>query len=267
MLCVHSDSEQAFQDTTRKEEDLQHRITSSSFHESANRAGDVERYAKKVKLIEAARLLRTEARTSQAVAMRDELRRMKRVLRRLGYTSGEGVLETKGRFACELSTTTGNELVLTDMIFDGFFNDLSPEQCAAILSCFVHQEAVKDGAEKIRSDLQPAYRHLQTIARNIAKVSIDAKVVMDEEEFVKSFNPDLIDVAFSWCAGAKFSEICRLTDVFEGSIIRVLRRLEELMRQLAAAALAIGNVELRDKFELGADRMRRGIVFAASLYL
>ncbi len=259
--------EQSFKDTLRKEEDLQHRISSSSFHSSPSRSVDVERYAKKVKLIEAARLLRTEARTSQAVAMRDELRRMKRVLRRLGYTSGEGVLETKGRFACELSTTTGNELVLTDMIFDGFFNDLSPEQCAAILSCFVHQEAVKDGAEKIRSDLQPAYRHLQAIARNVAKVSIDAKVVMDEEEFVKSFNPDLIEVAYSWCAGAKFSDICRLTEVFEGSIIRVIRRLEELMRQLGAAALAIGNVELRDKFEQGADKMRRGIVFAASLYL
>lgn len=36
------------------------------------------------------------------------------VLRRLGYTSAEGVLGTKGRFSCELSTP--DELVLTDMV-------------------------------------------------------------------------------------------------------------------------------------------------------
>lgn len=67
--------------------------------------------------------------------------------------------------------------------------------------------------------------------------------------------------------GAKFADICKLTDTFEGSIIRVLRRLEELLRQLAAAALAIGNAELKALFEDGARRIRRGVVFAASLYL
>ncbi len=53
--------------------------------------------------------------------------RMKRVLRRLGYISSDGVLGVKGRFSCELSTA--DELVLTDMIFDGVFNELSVEQC------------------------------------------------------------------------------------------------------------------------------------------
>jgi ATP-dependent RNA helicase DOB1 len=52
-----------------------------------------------------------------------------------------------------------------------------------------------------------------------------------------------------------------------GSIIRVLRRLEELLRQLASAAMSIGNVEMKTVFETGADKIRRGVVFAASLYL
>lgn len=47
----------------------------------------------------------------------------------------------------------------------------------------------------------------------------------------------------------------------------MLRRLEELLRQLAAASLAIGNAELKLMFEDGARRIRRGVVFAASLYL
>jgi DSHCT (NUC185) domain len=73
--------------------------------------------------------------------MREDLKKMKRVLRRLGYTSPEGVLGTKGRFSCELSTP--DELVLTDMVFDGVFNDLKVEQAVALVSCFVFKEGEK----------------------------------------------------------------------------------------------------------------------------
>jgi len=38
-----------------------------------------------------------------------------------------------------------------------------------------------------------------------------------------------------------------MTDAFEGSIIRCIRRLEELMRQMCQAAKAIGNTELENK--------------------
>lgn len=222
-------------------------------------------YEKKVQLLEEARKFRQLSRESQAVSMRDELKKMRRVLRRSGFITAEGVLETKGRFSCELSTA--DELVVTDMVFDGVFNELTVEQTVALLSCFVHSEPSKEGAANIRPDLQKLYTQLQVIARKIAKVRIDAKIVLDEEEYVKSFNPELMEVCYAWCAGAKFSEVCRLTEVFEGSIIRVIRRLEELLRQLASASLAIGNVELKSRFEEGADKIRRGVVFTASLYL
>ena len=77
----------------------------------------------------------------------------------------------------------------------------------------------------------------------------------------------MMEVAYEWARGAKFSEICKLTDIFEGSIIRVLRRLEELLRQMSSAAQAIGNMELKTSFEQGAEAIRRGVVFAASLYV
>jgi hypothetical protein len=42
-----------------------------------------------------------------------------------------------------------------------------------------------------------------------------------------------------------------MTDVFEGSIIRAMRRLEELLREMAMASKAIGNIELENKFSEG----------------
>lgn len=70
-----------------------------------------------------------------------------------------------------------------------------------------------------------------------------------------------------WCQGSKFHEICAITDVFEGSIIRAMRRLEELLRQMCVAAKAIGDETLESKFAEGIRRIKRDIVFAASLYL
>jgi ATP-dependent RNA helicase DOB1 len=52
-----------------------------------------------------------------------------------------------------------------------------------------------------------------------------------------------------------------------GTIIRCLRRLEELIKQLIASAVLIENHSLKEKLEQASDLIRRGIIFAASLYL
>ncbi len=76
-----------------------------------------------------------------------------------------------------------------------------------------------------------------------------------------------MEAVYAWCKGAKFVEVQKLTGTFEGSTIRILRRLEELVRQLASASKAIGNLELQAKFEKGSDLLKRDIVFCSSLYL
>lgn len=58
-----------------------------------------------------------------------------------------------------------------------------------------------------------------------------------------------------------------MTDVYEGNLIRVFRRLEELLRQMAEAAKVMGSEELKGKFEEALNKVRRDIVAAQSLYL
>ena len=55
--------------------------------------------------------------------------------------------------------------------------------------------------------------------------------------------------------------------IITGSIIRSMRRLEELLRQMVQAAKNIGNTELENKFSEAIKLLKRDIVFAASLYL
>ena len=57
------------------------------------------------------------------------------------------------------------------------------------------------------------------------------------------------------------------TDLMEGSVIRAVRRLDELLAQLAAAARVVGDARLASAFEAASAAIRRDIVFAASLYV
>jgi len=59
----------------------------------------------------------------------------------------------------------------------------------------------------------------------------------------------------------------KMTDVYEGSLIRLFRRLEELLRQIAQGAKVMGNEDLEQKFELALTKVRRDLVAAQSLYL
>ena len=45
---------------------------------------------------------------------------------------------------------------------------------------------------------------------------MEAKLEMDEENYVDSFKPHMMDVVHAWCNGASFSQICKMTDIFEG---------------------------------------------------
>jgi ATP-dependent RNA helicase DOB1 len=105
-----------------------------------------EIYARKQDAQARVRSLRKKVQTARDVMQLEELRCRQRVLRRLGFCTSNDVVEMKGRVACEIST--GDELLLTEMIFEGVFNTLSPEQAAALLSCFVFAEKVRVGSLK-----------------------------------------------------------------------------------------------------------------------
>ena len=94
--------------------------------------------------------------------------------------------QKKGRIACELSSA--DELLLTEMVFNGLFNDLSAEQSAAILSCFVFDERSNE-MPKLTEALSGPLRQMQEMARRIAKVSRDAKIKIEEDQYVETFKP------------------------------------------------------------------------------
>jgi ATP-dependent RNA helicase DOB1 len=196
--------------------------------------------------------------------------------------------------ACEISAA--DELLLTEMLFAGAFNELSAQHAAALLSCFVAED--KADCPPLDDLLSGCLRQIQVRvllcalraqpltqehARRIAKVTNECKLPLEVEKYVDKFKPSMMGIVLAWCNGASFVDVCKIADIFEGvwvcarihglhvlcpgSIIRTMRRLEELLREMRNAAHAIGNTQLKEKFDEARTRMKRDIVFAASLYL
>ena len=77
-----------------------------------------------------------------------------------------------------------------------------------------------------------------------------------------------MEVVYSWAKGSKFYQIMEMTQVFEGSMISAIWRLEEALQQLILAPKSIGETKLEANLRRQSARSRGiDIVFAASLYL
>lgn len=57
----------------------------------------------------------------------------------------------------------------------------------------------------------------------------------------------LVEVGYEWAKGTPFKDICQLTDVHEGTIVRTIVRLDETCREFRNAARIVGDAELHAK--------------------
>ncbi|KUM65345.1 hypothetical protein ACN42_g1711 [Penicillium freii] len=257
--------DESFKKLLRKIEVLESRLLSNPLHNSPRLTELYEQYAEKVDLTAKTKAIKKQITEAMSILQLDELKCRKRVLRRFGFINEAEVVQLKARVACEIST--GDELMLSELLFNGFFNNLTAEQIASVMSCFVFEEKVKEAPALAKDELAKPLKEIQAQARIIAKVSQESKMAVNEDEYVQSFHWELMEVIYEWTQGKSFADICKMTDVYEGSLIRVFRRLEECLRQMAQAAKVMGSEDLESKFEEALGKVRRDIVAAQSLYL
>ncbi|KAI1106813.1 antiviral helicase [Jackrogersella minutella] len=258
-------TDDSFKKLLRKIEVLESRLLANPLHGSPMLPGLWEQYSAKIARNDEIKELKKKIAKAHSIAQLDELKSRKRVLRRLGFINESEVVQMKARVACEISSTDGHELLLSELLFNRFFNELTPEVCAALLSVFIFEE--KAEAQALPDELQKPFSQIQAQAKIIAKVSQESKLDVNEDEYAQSLKWQLMETVYAWANGKSFAEVCKMTDAYEGSLIRLFRRLEELLRQMAQAGKVMGSEDLTNKFEESLAKIRRDIVAAQSLYL
>ena len=182
---------------------LESRLLSNPLHNSPRLPNLYNQYAGKLEIVDKIKAVKKQIAAALSIMQLDELKCRKRVLRRLRFINEAEVVELKARVACEIST--GDELLLSELLFDRFFNELTPELCASVLSCFIFEE--KSESPTLRDVLAKPFREIQAKARMISKVSQESKLVLNEEEYVQRFKHQLMEVVYAWAHGKSFAEI------------------------------------------------------------
>ncbi|TFK94989.1 antiviral helicase [Polyporus arcularius HHB13444] len=182
------------------------------------------------------------------------------VLKELKFIDDNSTVLLKGRVACEINSA--NELVLTELILENTLAAYEPEEVVALLSCFVFQEKT-DVEPVIPPKLQEGLAAVMAIAERVEAVQTRNNALAED---FRALKPGLVEVVYEWAKGMPFEQITELTDVAEGTIVRVITRLDETCREVRDAARVIGDAELFKKMEEAQIKIKRDIVFAASLY-
>jgi ATP-dependent RNA helicase DOB1 len=137
---------------------LQTRITEHPLTKTNQLVYLYEQYERKANLERQVLEAKNDLKKAQSLLQIGDLKKYKRILRRLGYCNSADVIDLKGRVACEIDT--GDELVTTELLFNGVFNDLNVSQACALLSCFVFQEKANE-MPKLPQELSGPLRLMQ----------------------------------------------------------------------------------------------------------
>jgi len=164
------------------------------------------------------------------------------VLKDLGFIDENGNVELKGRVACEINSV--NELILTELILDNTLGEFEPEEIVALLSAFVFEEKtdaepqISPRLEEVSSAAIVANEQgKELILRIAARVNAiqehhQVLVAGEGNDFEARPRFGLMEVVYEWARGMSFNRITDLTDVLEGTIVRVITRIDETCREV-----------------------------------
>ncbi|KAL8761930.1 MAG: hypothetical protein Q9184_001999 [Pyrenodesmia sp. 2 TL-2023] len=189
------------------------------------------------------------------------------VLKDLGFIDENSQIQLKGKVACEIHSA--DELVLTELILENVLADFEPEEIVALLSAFVFQEKT-DVEPTFTPSLEKGKGTIIKISEKVNAYQIQHQVILsssDSNDFASRPRFGLVEVVHEWARGMSFNRITDLTDVLEGTIVRVITRLDETCREVKNAARIIGDPALFTKMQTAQEMIKRDITAVASLYM
>lgn len=214
----------------------------------------------------AERLDRDVARMRRRVRSRSEslARQFDRVLRVLeswGYVE-DWTLTEAGRLLSRIYSEA--DLLVAEALRTGLFDELSPAEVAAMVSCFTYERRGPDAGRGAPATVWPTSAVAQR-ARELRRISRDLRANEDDAGLPETREPDpgLTDAVHAWASGEELAEVLdEDDDLTGGDFVRNLKQVIDLLRQLALAA---PEPATRDAAAAAADACFRGVVAASSV--
>jgi ATP-dependent RNA helicase DOB1 len=218
---------------------------------------NLQKYILNNKLEKEIKKIITKIESSKSLVLNTELVNMKRVMRRLDFVTKDEALTPKGHLICDISGA--DELVTAELLFSGFFKDMTIEEIGASIYCCLSKENTekKEDIDSTNTDInaqkkmKKIYNDIVSKVNYIADILEECKIFLGDDEkrrYIESFNDNYMMPMYKWISGYKFDKlIAEYYTLYEGSLIRVIRRVEEFSKSFETSVEYIGDYNLKKK--------------------
>ena len=191
---------------------------------------------------------------------------IKNVLKDYEYIKEDDTLTKKGIIASAVNDC--NELLFTEMIFQGYLDDLTFPEIVGLLSTFINE---KDGTEKYLSDLDIS-DNLYYVLKDLQKLSLQLEehesnngllgLKMDYNLYL-----DFIEPAYIWASGGTIQDIYSVTEIYDGNFVKAIMRINNICDNLMDICKTIERYDICSKLENSTSILIRDITTINSLYV
>jgi ATP-dependent RNA helicase DOB1 len=173
-VAVDADAHEVYDEKVlmlaRHIQSAENRLLQSPVHtrlSAAQRAELLRRFEERRAIATKVRVLKEKNKHSHITVFQNDLESRLRVLRRMGHLDKSDVILPKGRVAAEVESV--DELVVTELIFDGVFNEQDPAVTCAMLTCmFDFEKSLRTGTRYPQTSSRRSTGYFGAFARRLA---------------------------------------------------------------------------------------------------
>lgn len=177
------------------------------------------------------------------------------------------VVEKKGILSSQVNEC--NEILLTEMLTNGFFDNLNDEQICGLLSVFSNTKCLNDDMKvynfdvlDIDNNLKDKLRDLEKMKDNLEKSVLEHKINISTEW---ELNYDMIEYNYKWARGDAYGSLN--FDNYIGNFIKDVLKLDNVISTLEILCTNLDKIELYNKISQIHHKILRDIVTSESLYI
>ncbi|MFW6230570.1 MAG: DEAD/DEAH box helicase [Nanoarchaeota archaeon] len=166
-------------------------------------------------------------------------------LKKFGYVNNNNKLTMKGEFARFIYT---QELLITEIFYTEMFDELSAEDIIVLIGVILYEPRRNDQFQKVKMKKE--------MNRLISIISKDDFVYQKIDiRLLKKLMP----ILYYWANGEEFTTVLEMTNLHEGDLIRMIRQIVDMLRQIMRATRDQRKITTLDE---AMDRIFRDVIKA-----
>lgn len=199
--------------------------------------------------------------------MLEDINCMKKLLIQNNYIDDDSNVLKKGIIASCIAEV--NELILSEAVHKGHFDNLEFEEIVALLACFFNEKDqnrndVYLSSMEVPDKLKCSIEHLLNISNKYTDNESELNILIGTDMDIYL---DFVEPVYIWAKGGTLKEVYEKTQVYEGNFVKLILRINNLIMNMKDIFVYMEKFELLKKIENYEEILLRDEVSVNSIYV